>query len=1103
MSGKLREKYRQWAYNIPFLCSLLITKSFVLSNRLDHFLFFQNPAIEIVNMDLKYILFCFLLAFCSKCCNPLFAQNYSLSNWTVEDGLSSNDVVDLLQDKDGFIWVATEHGLNKFDGYTFEKHRYDPRDSTSLGANFINNICQDEAGNIWVNLGVGILSKYDRLSKKFTNYVFENHETYIYDFKFIEDWGMCIATNKGLFTIDNYTYKLRLLNLGKKESPRSVFNIFPISSKGIYLTTNKGFEIYNNAVNALEPTYFIDQPDTILFEYPIGKLYEDSKGKIWIQTHSGSLCESEDGMYFKKSLLIQPEFGPRAGGQLFISELDENTKVFFSKSCDLYSYSKSNQEWSPFPIQNKDIHLAFNDNSGNIWVYTDENELLKWNGKSWDSIIYLGDDLEHWEINHVFVDDKEGIWLTTRGKGIWRIYNRKWPISSLRNSNSDAPINMEITALSLDNKNFMWVGTYNNIWRYYFEREELKPFFLESKNENLFSGFKINDVARTTTGDIYVATNQGFFKIEEEGEKCNHYNHFTINDKKGALDYTRWVLPISSDKVWVGSSKGLFLYDVLNDNFEYYGPNQKDRKFLRGSDIQCIMQVDDTSFLVGYTKYGADLVTFDYTDNSISSQKMLYKNAQMEQSEYMTINTFYRADSTLWAGSFSKGLLKVDLNNLSLQPLSEDFPIIPNVRGIQEDMKGTLWVSSIDGLRSVNPDDQTFYRFSKASGLVSNQFKMNCAVKDHAGNLYFGSKNGLNKVEPSKWNNQDTVATPILTDFKKYDKSIVFEQYLDEVEIIYLSHQDDFITFKFVAPTYDNPGDVQYAYHLEGFDSNWRYCESERSATYTNLDPGEYIFKVRAGNKGGFLNSKTKKIQIIIAPPFWQTSWFMLLVIGLLIMVYWMFYKIQSKIRSNRLKTIAEIRQKAADDFHDELGHRLTKIGLFVESLMLQKDTFPEKSAHILRKIQDNANELYHSTRDFIWAINPSKDSAIELFILLRDFGDELYDETDIQFSVNGLKEEYKDYLLDMDLKRQLVLIFKEAMNNALKHSNCTKVVFKIEECKKHIIISLRDNGKGFILNHKKFGYGLGSMFNRSKKVGGILNVKTEIGKGTEILFKI
>ena len=137
----------------------------------------------------------------------------------------------------------------------------------------------------------------------------------------------------------------------------------------------------------------------------------------------------------------------------------------------------------------------------------------------------------------------------------------------------------------------------------------------------------------------------------------------------------------------------------------------------------------------------------------------------------------------------------------------------------------------------------------------------------------------------------------------------------------------------------------------------------------------------------------------------------------------------------------------------------------------------------------------------FIWAINPSKDSAIELFILLRDFGDELFDETDIQFSVEGLKEEYKDYLLNMDLKRQLVLIFKEAMNNALKHSDCTKVIFKIEECKKRIKISLTDNGNGFILNHKKFGYGLGSMFNRSKKVGGQLEVNTKIGVGTEILF--
>jgi len=412
----------------------------------------------------------------------------------------------------------------------------------------------------------------------------------------------------------------------------------------------------------------------------------------------------------------------------------------------------------------------------------------------------------------------------------------------------------------------------------------------------------------------------------------------------------------------------------------------------------------------------------------------------------------------------------LNLDKLTVSPLSETFPIIPNVKEIQQGKNGHLWVSSIDGIRSVNPTDQTFYRFTKASGLLSNRFFFNSSVQDSLGHLYFGSANGLNKIQPDNWNSQDTLATPILTEFKKYDKRIASDSFLNELTSIPLSYQDDFITLEFVSPTFDNPGDVQYAYQLEGFDEDWRYCKTQLSATYTNLPPGAYVFKVRAGNKGGFSNSKTKQLAILVAPPFWQTSWFTCFAIFSLFLIYYLSLKIQSHWRANRLKIIAKVRKKTADDFHDELGHRLTKIVLY-------------------------------STRDFIWAMNPSKDSALELLVLLRDFGDDLFADTDIQFSVEGLKEEYEDYILDMDWKRQLIMIFKEAMNNALKHSKAEAVVLKVEDCGKQLKISLIDNGQGFIISHKSFGYGLGSMLNRSKKIGGKLEIKSLCGQGTEILF--
>jgi len=1034
--------------------------------------------------------------------NQLIAQDYVLSNWTVEDGLSSNDVQDVLQDKDGFLWIATEHGLNKFDGYTFEKHRYHPNDSTSIGANFISSICKDGQENIWVNLSVGIVSKYDKRTRKFKNYIFPNRQTYIFDINFIPGRGIYISTNKGLFNIAPHSNQMIWLYPKGGSPQKSVHKTFASSDQRLYLSTEKGLELYDSSMHFIRPICFVHQSDTTLFNYPIEKLFKDSKGTTWIQTPYGSICKSEDGIHFTKSLRGTGRTYIKPSKQLFVFEDNKRINWVFSNDGELRYYDEHSQSWESSKNQPATA-FAFKDKEHNTWICTKSHQLLKWNEDQWELIIDLSSHLKYWEINHVLVDHKNGIWLGSKGKGLWRIHNRKWPINNWQNNLKDQSMPFEVTALQSNNAEYMWLGTFNNLYRYYFETENLIPVRIGPKSKNPFVDLRVNDIHKNIDGRLWVGTDRGLVVIEAD-EKSYRYIHSESDHQKNIhLGYIRCVQSDQSGRMWIGTTRGLFIYEPKDDQFHRYSPSEKKARGIKNYNIQSLFRISQTVFLLGYIKEGVDLCNYDPVDHSISCQKISYQNKKRQQYDLMTANVFYQTGDEYWLGTFSKGLLKLDLDSLSMRPLSDNFPIIPNVNGILKGKKGNLWISSIDGIRSVNPYDQTFYRFSKSSGLSSNQFHLNSAEQDALGNLYFGSLKGLNKIQPSIWNHQDTIATPILTDFKKYDEQVIFSQQLNEVEAISLSHKDDYITFEFVSPTYHNPADVQYAYQLQGFDPDWRYCKTQLSATYTNLPPGHYTFKVRAGNKGGFLNSKVKQIQIRVSPPFWQTSWFILFVLVIVGFLIWLFYKIQQRIRLNRLKIAMEIRKKAADDFHDELGHRLTKIGLFVESLMLQKDHFPASSAHLLQKIQGNANELYHSTKDFIWAMNPSKDSALELFVLLKDFGEDLFEDTSIQFSVEGIKEEYKDYLLDMDMKRQLIMVFKEAMNNALKHAYCTRVVLKIKTYQDQMQIALSDDGKGFLLTSEKFGYGIGSMYNRSKKIGGQLEINSKIGQGTEILFKL
>ena len=445
----------------------------------------------------KYRFWIFLLMFCPKLSSVILAQNYTLSNWTVEDGLSSNDTKDLLQDKDGFIWIATEHGLNKFDGYTFQKHRYHPNDSTSIGANFINNICEDDEGNIWVNLGVGIISKYEKLSRKFINYSFPQRKTFASDIKFISEIGICIATNRGLFTLDQESQELILLTAKEGAQSRLVQSIYSFSNQKIYLGTNNGLEIFDPSSKTITSSFIITSSDTSYFDLPIGLFFQDSQRIIWIQSY-GTLLKSRDGIYFEKVISSDIKLLDASSTSMFIFKDAKAKHWFFAKSKN----KNHSDTTSIFPLPNEEISTAFKDKNESVWVISKKNKLLKWNGTCWETIIDFSGQIESWEIQDFFVDEKNGIWLSTRGKGIWRVYNRKWPINSLKNNQTKGLIDFDISALSIDNEEYMWVGSFGNLYRYYFKSEELVPVFSDLKKENPLFNFRVNDIIKTKDGKI-------------------------------------------------------------------------------------------------------------------------------------------------------------------------------------------------------------------------------------------------------------------------------------------------------------------------------------------------------------------------------------------------------------------------------------------------------------------------------------------------------------------------------------------------------------------------------------------------------------------------
>jgi signal transduction histidine kinase len=276
-----------------------------------------------------------------------------------------------------------------------------------------------------------------------------------------------------------------------------------------------------------------------------------------------------------------------------------------------------------------------------------------------------------------------------------------------------------------------------------------------------------------------------------------------------------------------------------------------------------------------------------------------------------------------------------------------------------------------------------------------------------------------------------------------------------------------------------------------------------------NLSPGEYVFKVKGSNSSGVWNDDVSALKIIIEPPFWRTWWFYILSAGsacaAVVAVYK--FRVRQKLRrQSELERVREtenirVRKRAADDFHDEFGHKLTKISLLSQVIRKALNGGAPELAVQLDKVIQTSEELSMGMRDFLWTLNPEKDTVHDVVIRLKDFGDELFNSCGVGFEVVGLSDGLVNAPLSIEWRRHLTLLFKEAMHNTAKHARCRAVTLAVAAQPGTLEIRLTDDGAGFDTARTSDGQGLASMAHRAAKLGGGLRVESAPGKGTSVIF--
>ncbi|MEQ8242976.1 triple tyrosine motif-containing protein, partial [Fulvivirga sp.] len=393
----------------------------------------------------------------------------------------------------------------------------------------------------------------------------------------------------------------------------------------------------------------------------------------------------------------------------------------------------------------------------------------------------------------------------------------------------------------------------------------------------------------------------------------------------------------------------------------------------------------------------------------------------------------------------------------------------------------------------------------------------NNIFRDNENNIWFGTDDGVFKYDASKEVKNEVEPITYISGLKLFYNEVDWSQYTDNIsswlnipEKIKLPYSENNLILEYFGVSLSNPKEVKYKFRLLGLETRWSPVTERTEAVYTNLAPGSYTFEVKAANNDDVWSTIPATFQFEITPPFWQRLWFYVLLLVLFFVCFKLYNDYRVRVNLNKILTLERIRseelqkvrKRMARDFHDNMGNQIASITVFANLINLKLKNKSKEVDDLLQNIQKHTSSLFTGTKDFIWSMDPDSDNLNEIFTYIRDFGEDLYERTPIAFFSNA-DDFDKHYPLPSGWSRQLVLIFKEAMTNALKHSQATEVHLDLKLSAKDFVITLWDNGVGFNIDEITKGMGMKNMNTRASQLNGefvITNIEDK--KGSKIYFK-